>query len=1045
MSDADIPLDEPAARGPIGYFARNRVAGNLLMVLLLLGGVYTAVQLEIGSVPDFDPRRINVDVPYPGSSAREVEEDINRRIEERLIPVMGVERVTSRAMEGLGTVTVDLAPFASPNDVLDDVRSAVERIEKFPPPEAEQPDVALADAPRNVLTVAVTSASLSQSELRSRAEEVQEALLALPSVSMVSPFAVPEREIAIEVSEETLRKHGLTIGEVAREVRQASLNLSSGELRTDAGGLVLRTQAKRSRGEDFEDIVLLSREDGTIVHLRDVAVVRDEFADTEVASRVDGRPAVLLLVDRDVDQEPLAIAEEVVAMLADYVAPPGTDVFVWDDRHRHTSTRVDTLLASGFLGFSLVFVFLALVFDFRIALWVAVGVPTSFLGACLLFPAFDVAIDAVSIFALIIVIGIVVDDAVVVGESIATHQELGERDAAAAVAGARAVLAPVVVGVLTTMIAFAPLLFTYGTVGQLLNTVPVVVALVLAVSLAEAFFILPSHLSHGAPWSRPPLGDIQARVRDWIAELRDNVVVPAISAAVRRPYLTVIVSVVFVAAAAFLATTDALRYVYFENAQVDRVQGDLTFPPGTPFAVTQAAAEQLAEAARQANEQAGDDPVRTIAVVVGEHVDAPSVYGGAVAARGSHLGSVTVHLRGESERSLSPAGFERLWRANVGNVPGTQSLRFRSGEGRSNPEVSYALVHPDDETLTRAVADLRRALEADPALNEVEDSLAFGKRQYDIELTEAGKAAGMTPRMVAAQLRARFFGDEVQRIQRGRDEIKVVVRYPEARRHSLRELGDERITRPDGVQIPLSTVARIVGTRDHSTLIRIDGVRAAEVRARVDLVEATPGTVSGKLRRDVLPMLAQQYPGLQVKLLGPARDNALMVDVLSYTVPLALLVMYILIAVQFRSYVQPFVIVAGLPFAFGGAIIGHWILGYDLTMVSVFGIVAVGGVVVNDTLVLMDRYNKIRSGADMPAVAAVSAAARQRFRPIILTTLTTVVGLLPLLLFKGEATENLVPMVVSLVFGLVVASVSILFFVPAVLLIGETVRERLGV
>ena len=328
-------------------------------------------------------------------------------------------------------------------------------------------------------------------------------------------------------------------------------------------------------------------------------------------------------------------------------------------------------------------------------------------------------------------------------------------------------LAPVVVGVLTTMIAFAPLLFTYGTVGQLLNTVPVVVALVLAVSLAEAFFILPSHLSHGAPWSRPPLADIQARVRDWIAELRDNAVVPAISAAVRRPYLTVIVSVVFVAAAAFLATTDALRYVYFENAQVDRVQGDLTFPSGTPFAVTQAAAEQLAEAARRASGQAGDDPVRTIAVVVGEHVHAPSVHGGAIAARGSHLASVTVHLRGESERSLSPAGFERLWHANVGNVPGTQSLRFRSGEGRSNPEVSYALVHPDGETLTRAVADLRRALDADPALYEVEDSLAFGKRQYDIELTEAGKAAGMTPRMVAAQLRARFFGDEVQRIQRG--------------------------------------------------------------------------------------------------------------------------------------------------------------------------------------------------------------------------------------------------------------------------------------
>ena len=1034
-----------AAGGPIAFFARNPVAGNLLMVLLLFGGVYTVLHLEIQSIPEFDARQITVDVPYPGSSAREVEEDVNRRIEERLIPLAGVDRVTSRAMEGLGTVVVDLEVFANPNDVLDDVQSAVDRLERFPPPEAEQPEVALADVPRNVLTVAVASSSLSQPELRSRAEEVREALLALPSVSVVWPFAVPEREISIEVSEEALRKHRLTIGDVAREVRQASLNLSSGELRTDAGGLVLRTQAKRARGEDFEDIVLLSGEDGTIVYLRDVAAVRDGFEDVEVATEVDGRPAVLLRVDHYFGQEPLAIAEDVLAMLEEYVAPPGTNVSVWDDRHRPVSARVDALLASGVLGVSLVFVLLALVFDFRIALWVAVGVPTSFLGACLVFPAFDITINAVSIFALLIVIGIVVDDAVVVGESIATHQELGDLDAAAAAAGARAVLAPVVVGVLTTMIAFAPLLLTFGSVGQMLNTVPVVVALVLTVSLAEAFFILPSHLAHGAPWSRPPLADLQARIRRWIAECRDDVVVPAISAAVRRPYLTVIVSAAFVAASAFLVASDAVRYVYLLAEHTGRVQGEVTFPPGTPFAVTEAAAEQLADAARRANEQAGDEPVRTVAVVVGEQVRAPSVYGSAGASGGSHVASVTVHLRNESERSLSPVGFERLWRANVGDIPGTESVRFHSGEERSNPGVSYALAHPERETLTRAVAELRRSLEADPALFEEEDTLVLGKRQYDIELTEAGKAAGMTPRRVAAQLRRRFFGDEVQRIQRGRDEIKVVVRYPEARRHGLRELGDERITRPDGEQIPLSTVARVVETRGFSTLMRIDGLPAAEVEASVDLLQTTPGSVAAKLGEDVFPALVGKYPGLQVKLVGPARDGALMVDVLSYTVPLALLVMYILIAVQFKSYVQPFVIVAGLPFAFGGAIIGHWILGYDLTMVSVFGIVAVGGVVVNDTLVLMDRYNKIRSGADMPAVAAVSAAARQLLRPIILTTLTTVVGLLPLLLFKGEATENLVPMVVSLVFGLVVASVSILFFVPAVLLIGETVRERLGV
>lgn len=1043
MSDPAPAVNGGGPRGPVAFFSHNPIAGNLLMVLLIVGGIYTALRLDVETLPDLDTRTINISVPYLGSSAAEVEEDINRRIEETVIPLTGVARVTSRAVDGLGSVTVELDTFADSDDVLQDVKSAVQSIELFPPAAAEQPEIELARLPRNVLTVAVTSASLPEGELRSRAEQVLEELLALRTVSVVSPFAVRDREISIEVSEEALRKHGLSINNVAREVRQASLNLSSGELRTDIGGLVLRTQAKRTRGEDFEDIVLLAREDGTIVYLRDIAVVRDEFADVDIAATVEGQPAVLLLVDRNEGQPPLEIANEVKEFLATYEAPQGVEVFVWDDRTRNLTGRINILLASGFMGFALVFVFLALVFDFRIALWVAVGVPTSFLGACLLFPAFDVTINMASVGALIIVIGIVVDDAIVVGESIANEQEMGSLGAAAALGGARSVLSPVVVGVATTMIAFIPLLFTPGTIGQLLNVVPVVVGLVLAVSLAEAFFILPSHLSHAAPWSRWPLADVQSRARHRLSGWRDDIVVPAISAAVRRPFLTLFVSFLLIAATALLVATDTVRYVFMQSLPTDRIQADLTFPPGTPSHVTEAAAEQLAQAARDANAQAGDDPARTVAVIVGQQTRGPGLPEGAELA-GSHMATVTMHLADESERALSAEELQRLWRANIGNIPGIESLRFIVGESAGKPGVSYALAHPDDQALAQAVADLRGALEKEPSVYDLEDSLTFGKRQYDIELTEAGKAAGMTPLGLAAQLRARFFGDEVQRIQRGRDEIKVMVRYPQDRRHSLRELGDERIRRADGVEIPLSTVARIVETRDYSTRMRIDGVEAAEVIAGVDLTRSTPRRVAARLTRDVFPDLTIRYPGLRITAIGQGHEQAQVAEVLAYTVPLALLVMYILIAVLLRSYVQPFVILAGMPFAFGGAILGHWVLGYDLSMLSIFGIVAVAGVVVNDTLLLMDRYNKIQAENEMPAVAAVSAAARQRFRAIVLTTATTVIGMTPLLMVKSEVTQNLVPMVVSLVFGLIVASVAILFFVPAVLLLGENVRQRFG-
>ena len=1027
--------------GLIGFFARNRVAGNLLMLLLLFGGLFTASSLEITDYPDMESRSISITVPYPGSSPAEIEESINRRLEENLIAIEGVKRVTSRATEGLADVTVDLDPFADPASVLDDVTSAVDRIEGFPPLNAEQPEVVLYKAHRIVMTVAVTSPVLTKAELRAAAEQVQEDLLARPSLSMVSIFGAADREISIVVGEEELRRNNLTITGLAQAIRESSLNLSSGELRTDAGGLILRTEQKRMVGEDFLDIALIANIDGTIVRLRDVATVIDSFADVDVDGEVDGVPAVFLNIRAAEIHDMTELTSDARALVESYEPPAGTSVFVWDDSTLLTDAQFRTMIGAGLLGFALVFLFLSMVFDFRMAIWVAIGVPTSMLGALLFFPAFGLNLNLITLFTLLLAVGIVVDDAVVVGESIATQRENGLQGSRAAIAGARAVAGPVTVGVLTTMVAFAPLAFTYGITGQLLNTIPLIMFLVLSVSLIEAFLILPAHLSHRSSWSRPPLTGIQAGARARLNDFRDRWVVGAIAAAVRRPYLTIVTSIVLVGALVLLAVV-SMQWTLLNKADTNRIKADITFPPGTPYEFTQAAAQQLIEAAHATNEQAGDGPITSVAGVVGQHFGAFRVRGSKEPPYGTHLASVTMHIKGESERSLRPAELERMWRLNTGQVRGVESIRYNTALTPNNPEVQYALVHPDEETVAAATSDLRSAFENVPSLFQVEDSLGESKRQFDLELTEAGIAAGLSPAGLAMQLRNRFYGAEVQRIQRGRDEIKVVARYPQERRRSVRELLDERILRPGGAQIPLSAVARIVETRDYSTMTRIDGVRAATVNGRVDRQLSSTSAIMSDIEDDVIPRLVNKYPGLRIVRQGGAAEQSEINRMLQFTVPLALLLMYYLMAVQLRSYWQPALVLAGLPFAVGGGLLAHMILGYNLSPSSLFGMVAVGGVVVNDTLVLMDRYNRIRaeSGAP-PAIAAVSAAARQRFRAIFLTTLTTIVGLLPLIYGKAEVALNLLPMVVSMAGGLIAGSAALLFFVPALVLLVDGARD----
>jgi multidrug efflux pump subunit AcrB len=952
-----------------------------------------------------------------------------------------VDRVISRASENLGSVTLELKDFVDADKVRDDAEAAVQQLIDFPPEDAEQAKIVRAETLADVLTIVVSS-EMGERELRRGAEAIEEELLALPGVSLVTLVGAKDYEIAIEITEASLRRYDLTMSEVANTIRQSSINLSSGEIRTRGGDLLLRTNTKGTTGKSFENIVLRASSDGSVLRVSDVATVRDGFIDVDLINQFNGRESIFVKVQKSEAEDVLAIAEEIKIFLTDYTPPQGVDVSVWDDQTEILQDRVGLLLRNGLLGFALVFLFLVIMLDLRLALWVAMGVPISFLGAFLFFDAFDVNINMISLFALIIVLGIVVDDAVVVGENIIAEQEQGKRGMEAAMDGVKGVFGPVMVGVLTTMAAFAPLLFVTGTFGQILGSVPVVVILVLGMSLIEAFLILPSHLANGGKWSRWPLDRIQDAVAGVVERFRNNILAPAVAKAVRHRYLTLLGGIGLLVLAGSLVTSGAVRFIFFPDLESSSIRATVEFPVGTPFNSTKSAADRLVAAANAVNEKLDGVAFESISVTIGGQTrtgGGPGGGGGLTVA--SHLASVQIELGPEPPRTQSAKELERLWRNEVGEIAGVERLSYVADFFSGGADVEFELAHQDGNILEQAVATLKTNYATLDGFYEIQDSNSIGKRQFDINLTPTGEAAGLTPADVARQLRRNFFGEEVQRIQRGREELKVMVRYPEASRQSTADLFGARIRLADGTEAPLSSVAQVTESRSYSAINRVDGLRIVSVSAQVDNAVTTPSAANTAVTNQFVPLLKQQFPGLQIRQAGQGREQSEDLGALGRLTLVALLIIFALMASQLKSYTQPIIILAGVPFGAAGALVGHYLLGYNLSFISIFGMVALSGVVVNDSLVLVDRYNKlVEEGWDN--AEAIIEASRRRFRAIFLTTATTALGLTPMLFETSTQAQFLIPMAVSLATGIVFASVIILFLIPALVMIREDMRMK---
>ena len=1026
----------------VRWFAHNHVAANLLMMTIFVGGLLTLPHIKREVLPEFSADLIVVKVVYPGATPEDIEKSICVRIEEQIQGLTGVRRITSSSSEGIGTVTVEALRGANVRRLLDDVKIRVDAIDNFPV-DAEKPVVQELLVRRQVIDVAVYG-DTDETSLKRLAERVRDELAALPDVTLVEITSARPYEISIEVPEENLRRYGLRFDDIVNAVRRGSLDLPGGSLKTKAQEILIRTKGQAYTGRDFENIVLRTRPDGTRIFIGDVAHVVDGFADTDQWSRFDGSPAVVLSVFRVGEQDALDVGREVRDYVAHASLPAGISIITWHDTSRHLQQRVDLLLRNGAQGLFLVFLVLALFLRFRLAFWVALGIPLSFLGAIWLMPTLGVSISMVSLFAFILVLGIVVDDAIVVGENIHAHVRRGESPQEAAVNGVQEVTVPVVFAVLTTVAAFVPLLNVPGNVGKIFKVMPMVIIPTLLFSVAESQFILPTHLFHlkagddalgnriTSTWKRFQRG-IDRRLQ-WFIQ---RVYAPSLSFAMVNRYLTIAVALATLLLTVGLVGGGRLKFVFMPPVESERVIALLTMPQGTSAEITERVVKQIEGAAIQLGEELktkeGGPIIKHVRSTVGEQpfiAQSGGPMGDRELPTGSHFGEVQVELVGSEDRTFTSTDLARLWREKAGEIPDAVELRYNSSLFNAGAALQVQLASADLDELQEAAHELKRRMAEFPGTVDIRDDYRSGKIEMELKLTAEGEAAGLTLADLARQVRQGFYGEEAQRIQRGRDDLKVMVRYPLSERRSLGDLENMRIRLPSGAELPFSVVARAEMGRGFSTIHRADRKRVISVSGGVDQSITTPNEVRKVLVKEILPRILAAHPTVSYTFEGEQREQAESMQGLRRGFLLALFLIYVLMAIPFKSYLQPLMVMSAIPFGIVGAVWGHAILGYKLSILSMIGIVALSGVVVNDSLVFVDFVNRKRRDG-LPMHQAIHEAGLQRFRPILLTSLTTFAGLTPIMLEKSLQAQFLIPMAISLGFGVMFSTFITLVLVPA--------------
>lgn len=1020
----------------IAWFAHNSVAANLLMLTLIVGGGYTAITITKEVQPRIETNFVTVSVPYRGATPRDVEEGVLIKIEEAVQDLEGVREIIATAREGSGTVTIEVEPDYDVIEVLDNIKIRVDSIATFPT-ETERPTYQRNTWTQEVIYVSVFG-DVPERTLKEVSRQIRDEITALPSVSQANLLGDRPYEIGIEVREETLRAYSMTLDEVARAVRQSSLDLPAGRIQAAGGDILVRSIGQAYVGRDFENIVIRTNPDGSRILLKDIADIRDGFIEGDRYSKHNGQSAIAIQVLSVGEQDALAASRDTRAFIEQrqQTLPAGINVDWWADSSFYLQDRLSMMTKNLLVGAMLVFLILTLFLRLKLAFWVMVGLLVAFSGTVFLLPMFGVTINLISLFGFLVVLGIVVDDAIVMGESAYTQIRRHGHSVDNVVDGVMKVAVPATFGVLTTIVAFIPILLVSGISGQFFAAIGWVVVLALIMSLVESKLILPAHLAHMKVKTyeeKTPnrLIRFQRSFSDGLFKFVDAIYLPSLRAVLRYRYVAVAAFIAAFILSIGLVLSPFVRLVPFPDVSGDFMQASLEMNEGTPAYITHQSMDYVTEALYIVDEEMQAD--------LG--LDGPIVRTTFNWADSDTRANIVVELHKTDDPRISTTELDRRWRDQVGQIAGARSLQIGGpgGPGGDGPDISFQLVGRDLQQLESAASQLEEAISNFGGTFDVRNSYDGGIREIQLSIREEAELLGLSQQDLARQVRQAFFGEEVQRIQRGQDDVRVMVRYPEEQRTSQGYLENMRIRTADGNEVPFKSVADIEMGFSPSTIRRYDRERSVSVTARVDKEIAEPGAILGQLRGQVLPEILASHSGVNYRIAGQTRSNEeLMQELLAGTV-FALFMIYALVAIPLRSYIQPLLIMSVIPFGMIGAVIGHMILGLPISMLSMFGIIALAGVVVNDSLILVDFVNKHRHEGES-RVEAIVKATRARFRPIILTSATTFLGLAPIVFFeKSLQAQLVVPMATSLAFGIVFATVITLALIPTLYLIADDV------
>ena len=1030
----------------LAAFARNTVFANIVLVLIFVAGYIAAANMIRETFPELSLDMITISVPYPGADPEEVEEGISRKIEEAIEGIEGIKQYTTNSHEELGTANIEVLEDYPVDEVLDRVRTTVNAISTFPV-DAEKPVISELSF-KDLVTLLYLSGDMSERCIKEWSESIKDEIQQLPNISQVATFGLRDYEIAIEVSEERLRQYGLSFDDVAKAVRRGSLNLAGGTIRTREEEIRVRTMGRKYTGEELASIVVLARPEGDVITLDRLAHIDDGFAEDPIKATINGESAVLVLVYKTSEEDALEISKTVNAYIADkqLQVPEGANIRMLYDNTEMLRSRIDLLMKNGIIGLCIVFLLLWCFLNTRLSFWAGMGIPISIAGALAILWGVGGTINMISLFGLIMVLGIVVDDAIVVGEAIFVHRKQGKPALKAAIDGVSEVGMPVIAAVLTTVVAFVPLFYVGGIMGKFISILPAVVIACLVVSLVECLFLLPAHLSHLPDPNRSTakghrlvrrLSRVQETTSRWMEQLVERVYLPFLSKALNWRYISLATAIAVLLLTVGLVRSGIIKFEVFPKMDGFIMTATAEFPSGTPPDVTRRAIAQI-EAALLRLEQStptrsGDPLVKDRLTLVGQTLgDTPDV--------GPNYGSVQAILLDSELRGIYSEDLIVKWEKEIGILPGIKSLTFAGMEsGPPGDPIEVWLKGHDMTKILAAAADLMDRLRQFDGVYQIRSDFSPGKNEMRLSLKPEARALGLTVEDLARQVYAGYYGDEALRLQRGRDDVRVKVRYTADERSRLSDLEQVRIRTAGGFEVPLMSVADVTFAPGYSTITRTDGMRRVAVRAGVDTKKANANEIFAELSANYFPDLKNRYPGLFVALQGEQKKTRESFGSLKIGFPLAVLGIFIIIATMFRSYAQPFVILFTIPFGIIGAVFGHLLMGYDLSIMSTFGMVALTGVVVNDAIVLIERINENLAGS-MPFFDAILQGGVRRFRAIFLTTVSTVGGLAPLILETDFQARFLIPMALSIAAGVAFATVLTLVLIPSLLAILNDLR-----